>query len=85
MADCFIRNEKYNEVVYYVEEKDKDFLTMLYNRRYLNQYENKVYNYVDNYEFSIIMLDIDYFKLYNDNYGHVKGDKVVHFDQWIPK
>lgn len=23
------------------------------------------------------MLDIDYFKLYNDNYGHVKGDKVI--------
>ncbi|MGG7162521.1 tetratricopeptide repeat-containing diguanylate cyclase [Clostridium ihumii] len=59
------------------EEKDKDFLTMLYNRRYLDEYENKVYNYIDDYEFSIIMLDIDYFKLYNDNYGHVKGDKVI--------
>ena len=26
---------------------------------------------------SLIMLDIDYFKLYNDNYGHVVGDQVL--------
>lgn len=26
---------------------------------------------------SLIMLDIDYFKLYNDNYGHIKGDDCL--------
>lgn len=26
---------------------------------------------------SLIMLDIDYFKLYNDNYGHLKGDDCL--------
>ena len=28
-------------------------------------------------EFSILMVDIDFFKLYNDNYGHLKGDRCL--------
>jgi diguanylate cyclase (GGDEF)-like protein len=57
----------------------KDELTQIYNRRYfndiiVNECSNSVRN---NSKISLCMLDIDYFKLYNDNYGHPKGDEAL--------
>ena len=53
-----------------------DELTTLFNRRYFNiifpreiaraEREKKI--------IGLILLDVDYFKLYNDNYGHHQGD-----------
>lgn len=52
-----------------------DPLTNIYNRGYLNK---KLKESCENKEqISFIMMDIDCFKLYNDNYGHVKGDQVL--------
>jgi len=43
----------------------------------------------NNSPLSIIILDIDYFKLYNDNFGHIEGDscleKVAQTLSTIPK
>ncbi len=56
-----------------------DGLTGLYNsRHFYKQIESEVERscrYIN--PLSLIMLDIDYFKQYNDTYLHVKGDKVL--------
>ncbi len=53
-----------------------DSMTGLANRRYLEEriaYEHARMN--RNWSsLSIVMLDVDFFKLYNDTYGHVQGD-----------
>ena len=61
------------------EESKEDFLTKLYNKRALDEFMNvkeaEYQRYGHNY--TIIMLDIDYFKEVNDNYGHDAGDAVL--------
>jgi diguanylate cyclase (GGDEF)-like protein len=57
----------------------KDYLTGLYNRYKLDEsleyklMQSKRYSTV----FGIIMIDIDYFKTINDNYGHQAGDIIL--------
>ena len=56
-----------------------DPLTQLLNRRGLDNMLNIAWdkNITDDAEFSLLMLDIDCFKFYNDNYGHQQGDKCL--------
>nr|UWI48982.1 GGDEF domain-containing protein [Clostridioides difficile] len=53
-----------------------DGLTRLYNRRYLEEQLN-LFNEDRDKNMMAILIDIDYFKSYNDNYGHPAGDKVI--------
>jgi len=57
------------------ERSLKDPMTKLYNRRFFHEYMDKNIN--DKSHFSLMMLDIDFFKAVNDTYGHDIGDKVI--------
>ena len=56
-----------------------DPLTGLYNRRYIIEKLpiDLLNTTLLSSEFSIIMADIDHFKLINDNYGHLAGDQAL--------
>jgi len=57
----------------------KDPMTKLYNRRFLDEFADKIMNQAtrNNDTYSVFMLDVDYFKMVNDTYGHDIGDKVI--------
>ena len=56
-----------------------DSLTGVYNRRHFEGKLQQEWKRLarDRASMSIIMLDVDYFKLYNDTYGHQQGDKCL--------
>jgi diguanylate cyclase (GGDEF)-like protein len=56
-----------------------DELTTLYNRRYFNEIFPKLINSARREKLNICfgVMDIDYFKPYNDTYGHVSGDNAL--------
>lgn len=58
---------------------ETDSLTGLFNRRKYDAFSQKAYNqaYDDQTPVSVILFDIDYFKAYNDTYGHLAGDDCL--------
>ena len=60
-------------------EVNRDKLTGLYNRRFLDSYLDEEVNRTKALrdEMSVIMADVDHFKHYNDTNGHPMGDKVL--------
>jgi two-component system chemotaxis family response regulator WspR len=56
-----------------------DGLTGLSNRRYFNDYSSPQWKLAirDRMPISILMIDVDDFKKYNDTYGHLAGDEVL--------
>lgn len=56
-----------------------DGLTGLYNRKYLDEFIDKTMplEMANGTTYAIMFLDIDYFKMINDTYGHDAGDHIL--------
>ncbi|MCX6051627.1 MAG: GGDEF domain-containing protein [Campylobacterales bacterium] len=57
----------------------RDGMTGLYNRRFLEEFIDKIMGQAQREKetYSVMMLDVDFFKMVNDTYGHDVGDKVI--------
>ena len=66
-------NEKLEEL------STTDGLTRLFNRRYFDMHLASEWKNLERADLpvALLMCDIDYFKKYNDTYGHVAGDKCL--------
>ncbi|WP_160685927.1 diguanylate cyclase [Clostridium sp. C2-6-12] len=66
-----------NELLLSLSEEDK--LTGIANRRKFDDYMDHIWNssIKDRSSIALLIIDIDYFKEYNDNLGHVEGDKCI--------
>ncbi|AZN36253.1 GGDEF domain-containing protein [Iodobacter ciconiae] len=62
------------------EFSNRDGLTGIYNRRYLDMRFTQELERMSRYQaafFTVILFDLDRFKLVNDRYGHIAGDEVL--------
>ena len=79
------RFDNYNRLqaqsAHYRELSQRDGLTGLYNRSYLEQILNDSVRHAERTgkSLSFIMLDIDHFKEFNDTWGHQEGDRALAF------
>lgn len=72
-------NEQAEEIETHVKEARTDALTKLWNRRYFDDEMRKCCEAMaaSGKTSSIMMLDVDHFKKFNDTYGHQAGDEVL--------
>ena len=61
------------------DQANRDPLTGLYNRRYLDRILSQELSRCgyEGYSLALIMIDIDHFKQINDTYGHQAGDEML--------
>ncbi len=59
------------------QEAERDPLTGLFNRRYLERYAQQLMEQGSCGDRFVVLVDIDHFKSFNDSYGHLVGDKVI--------
>ena len=70
----FYKREKAAEIL-----ANTDPLTALFNRRYFSHVLDGQVKHAARYSrpFSLVLIDLDYFKQVNDDYGHAVGDRLL--------
>ena len=71
--DLKIKNDMLEKLSMY------DGLTNIRNRRFFDETFEKTFSEIkrDKKSLAVLMIDIDFFKPYNDNYGHGQGDETL--------
>lgn len=80
LSELEVSKEKLSERNAQLQElATKDMLTGVYNRRYLIEQLEQTWEQCcsDRSPMGVFMLDVDRFKLLNDNHGHAVGDRVL--------
>lgn len=69
--------EKQNDEL--IRLSQTDYLTGLYNRYSMDSILSKKYfeAYIHQEEFTVLMIDVNEFKKFNDTFGHVRGDDCL--------
>lgn len=81
--ELLARVKTHLELKFYREKVEEmslfDEITKVPNKRYFNKYYETEWRRAarENTDMSIIFIDIDYFKNYNDTYGHLEGDRCL--------
>lgn len=72
-----VQLEELNEKLLHLSERDA--MTGIANRRKFDNYIDELWDnsIAEKSHIALIIFDIDCFKEYNDNYGHVEGDKCI--------
>jgi diguanylate cyclase (GGDEF)-like protein len=62
-----------------ISAANQDGLTQIANRRRFDEYFDQTWRQAlrDRKILTLLLCDIDYFKLFNDTYGHVEGDRCL--------
>jgi diguanylate cyclase (GGDEF)-like protein len=76
IAGAIMKSYLYKKIT---EESRIDSLTGLFNRRYFDEQLDEEIKRRRRYGgiFSLAICDLDFFKHYNDSYGHIAGDKLL--------
>ena len=75
-------NRKVEEKNTFLQKRSEtDPLTGMYNRLKLNEYSDEAFEkaLINRTSIAVEILDIDFFKQFNDNYGHQAGDDCIRF------
>jgi diguanylate cyclase (GGDEF)-like protein/PAS domain S-box-containing protein len=75
-----LEKEKLEEVNVVLQQlSSTDGLTLIANRRYFDESLEREWRRAirKKTEISLVMVDIDYFKAFNDTYGHLSGDQCI--------